>query len=60
MFAGGEGKLASQGTVKDIVWSIEDGKLVIKDVGGRTVYFNRGKTWIGWISANYGGRIDIK
>lgn len=60
MFAGGEGKLASQGTVKDIVWSIEDGKLVIKDVDDRTVYFNRGKTWIGWISANYGGRIDIK
>ena len=60
LFAGGEGKLASQGTVMDIVWSIEDGKLVIKDTNGKVVSLNRGKTWIGWISANYGGYIDIK
>ncbi len=28
---GGEGKIYSQGTVKDIEWTIEDGKLILKD-----------------------------
>ena len=59
-FAGGDGKLASQGTVMDIEWSIEKGKLSIKDTNGNTVKLNRGKTWIGWISSNNGGYVKIK
>ena len=60
LFEGGEGKLASQGTVKDIVWSVEKGKLSIRDLNGEPVSFNRGKTWIGWISENRGGAIEIE
>ena len=60
LFVGGDGKLASEGTVMDIKWDVEDGKLVIRDLNGNVVNFNRGKTWIGWISSNYGGRIEIK
>ncbi len=59
LFAGGEGKLASLGTVADIRWEIEKGKLVIRDLNGDVVSFNRGKTWIGWISSNYGGSVEI-
>ena len=60
LFEGGEGKYASLGTVADITWAIENGKLVIRVADGNIVSFNRGKTWIGWISANRGGSIDIR
>ena len=60
IFAGGDGKLASQGTVMDVEWSIEKGKLSIRDTNGNTVKLNRGKTWIGWISSNNGGYVKIK
>lgn len=53
--AGGNGKLASMGTVTDITWSVENGILVIKDSQGKEVNLNTGKTWIGWASANNGG-----
>ena len=58
--AGGKGKLASLGTVVDIQWKVQDGKLVITDKDGNFVGLNPGKTWIGWISKNHGGSIDIK
>ena len=60
LLAGGEGKLASQGTIKDIKWSIQGGKLVLKDKDGQIVKLNPGKTWIGWISSNYGGNVIVK
>ena len=55
----GEGKYASQGTVTDITWSVEDGKLLIRDTEGEVIALNRGKTYIAWISANQGGSIVI-
>lgn len=58
--SGGEGKLASQGTVMDIIWSVEDGKLVLKDTNGEIVKLNPGKTWIGWASGNLGGWVTIE
>ena len=60
LFEGNEGKLCSLGTVTDITWGVEDGKLVIRDTNGEVVHFNRGKTWIGWISSNRGGSVEIK
>ena len=89
---GGKGKLCSQGTVKDIEWKVEDGKLVLIDVAAtkaaeekaaqaaeseeseaaseeaseeaEPVLVNAslypGKTWIGWISANNGGGVEIE
>ncbi len=56
---GGSGKLASNGTVIDITWSVENGLLVIKDANGKNATFNPGKTWIGWASDNNGGSVDI-
>ena len=88
---GGKGYLCSQGTVKNIEWRVEEGKLVIVDVDA-TEYakqkaaeaaededsadnaeaseeetpievlagLHTGKTWIGWISANKGGKVDIE
>lgn len=53
--SGGNGKLASLGTVTDITWSVENGVLVIKDANGKTVNLNTGTTWIGYGSSNNGG-----
>lgn len=53
--AGGNGKLASCGTVTEITWSVDNGVLEITDSNGDTVNLNTGKTWIGWASSNYGG-----
>lgn len=60
LLAGGEGKLASQGTIIDIVWSVEDGKLVLKDANGEIVKLNPGKTWIGYASGNQGGYVSFE
>lgn len=53
--AGGEGKLACNGTVEDITWSVENGLLVLKDSAGNDLSLNVGTTWIGYASANNGG-----
>ena len=57
--AGGKGKLAARGKVEDITWSVENGKLVIKDKSGEPAKLVPGKTWIGWGSSNQGGSVDI-
>ncbi len=104
--AGGKAQLFSKGTVKDIEWKVEDGKLILIDpsadvetaaaaneeafnaakeakeetyqkpyviVGGEegedaeeaaansyvVQPLNKGKTWIGWISANNGGKVSV-
>ena len=57
--SGGNGKLASHGTVTDIVWSVENGVLVIKDAQGKAVNLNTGNTWIGYASSNNGGSITV-
>lgn len=57
--AGGKGKLASMGTVCDITWSVDNGKLSIKDANGSDVSLNAGTTWIGWASGNNGGSATI-
>ena len=102
-FSGGKAQLFSKGTVKDIEWKVEDGKLILIDpdtdvetaiaaneeafnaakeakeetyekpyvvVGaeeGEEVSsdayvaqpLNKGKTWIGWISSNNGGKVSV-
>ncbi len=55
--AGGKGKLATDGTVVDINWSVKDGVLVIKDTNGNDVSLNVGTTWIGYASSNNGGSV---
>lgn len=57
--AGGSGKLASMGTVCDITWSVENGKLSVKDANGNDVALNPGTTWIGWQSSNNGGAVTV-
>ena len=108
---GGKGQLFSKGTVKDIEWKVEDGKLILidpetdletamaaneeafkaakeakaetyekpymiagddeeegeeadaEDAAEGDAYvvqpLNKGKTWIGWISSNNGGKVSI-
>ena len=57
--SGGKGKLASNGTVVDITWSVENGVLVLKDANGADVILNTGTTWIGYASSNNGGADKI-
>lgn len=54
---GGKGKLACNGTVTDITWSVENGVIVLKDVNGADVNLNVGTTWIGYASSNNGGAV---
>ncbi len=58
--AGGSGKLAGNGTVTDITWSVEDGLLVVKGSDGKEVNLNVGTTWIGYASSNNGGAVSVK
>ena len=43
---GGKGLLCSQGTVKDIEWKVEDGKLVLRGSLDKRGIFGRSQTWI--------------
>jgi hypothetical protein len=71
---GGKAILISQGTRKDIEWDVEDGKLILIDPDAELseeemddedapayveAFLNPGKTWIGWISSNNGGNVEI-
>ncbi|MBR0412986.1 MAG: DUF3048 domain-containing protein [Eubacterium sp.] len=58
--AGGKGKILSQGTVIDITWGVENGKLVFKNSKGEQVKLNPGKSYIGYGSSNNGGKITVK
>lgn len=59
----GSAKLISKNSVIDLKWINEDGKLKLfttdKDENEKIVKLNPGKTWIGWISANNGGSLNI-
>ena len=55
----GEGKYASEGTIMDIKWSVEKGKLVFRDMNDNEIALNRGKTYIAWISNNLGGSVAV-
>ncbi len=57
---GGTGAVLSQGTVVDITWGVEDGKLWMKDTDGNNVMLNPGKSYIGYGSSNMGGSITIE
>ena len=49
--AGGKGVLASQGTYTEIKWSKKD---------GQPLKLNPGRSWIGYASANNGGKVVEK
>lgn len=52
---GGKGKLACNGTVTDVKWTVEDGKIKLTDANGADVNLAVGTTWIGYASSNNGG-----
>jgi hypothetical protein len=60
LLSGGTGKLASNGTVVDITWSVDNGILSVKDASGADVTFNVGTTWIGYASSNNGGSVTAE
>lgn len=59
-YTSGSGKLASNGTVTDISWSVDNNKLVLKDAQGNELKLNQGRSWIGLASSNNGGTTTIK
>ena len=58
--AGGKGVLASQGTYTEIKWSKKDGKLSLTTTDGQPLKLNPGRSWIGYASANNGGKVVEK
>ena len=59
-YTSGSGKLASNGTVTDITWSVDNNKLTLKDANGAELKLNQGKSWIGLASSNNKGAITVK
>ena len=57
---GGKGVLASQGTYTEIKWSKKDGKLSLTTTDGQPLKLNPGRSWIGYASANNGGKVVEK
>ena len=58
--AGGDAYLASCGSIQYIKWTVENGKLRLYDPNtGEDVPMNPGKTYIGWVSSNYGGYCSV-
>lgn len=58
-FAGGQGKLAYDGRVQDVTWTVENGKIILRTMDGETAKLAPGKIWIGWCSENYNGVVTI-
>lgn len=58
--SGGNGVLATNGTYVNINWTVDNGKLSIKDESGNDVSFNVGTTWIGYASSNNGGSVNAQ
>ena len=58
--SGGTGAVLSEGTVVDITWGVENGKLWMKDESGKEVKLNPGKSYIGYGSSNKDGKITIQ
>lgn len=52
--------LASQGTYTEIKWSKKDGKLSLTTTDGQPLKLNPGRSWIGYASANNGGKVVEK
>lgn len=56
----GTGKLASEGTVTDFTWKVENGVLKLTAADGNELKLNPGRSWIGLSSANNGGTTEVK
>ena len=57
--SGGKGTILSEGTALEITWGVEDGKLWMKTLDGKTAYLNAGKSYIGYGSSNHGGSLTL-
>ncbi len=53
--SGGKGLVASEGKATEVTWSVENGKIVMKDDKGEAIKLNPGKIYIGYGSSNNGG-----
>lgn len=58
-YSSGTGKLASNGTIVDFNWKVENDKLVLTDTAGNPLMLNPGKTWICLASSNHNGKVDV-
>lgn len=59
-FTGGSGYYASLGKATKITWSIDNGKLLLKDSNGNELKLNKGKSYIGLASSNNGGSVSYE
>lgn len=54
----GTGTYVSDGKSCDIEWSVDNGKLSIKDSSGSAIRLNKGQSYVGFVSSNNGGIIS--
>lgn len=54
----GTGVYVSNGKACDITWSVDNGVLSIKDASSNPISINKGKSYIGFVSANHEGSVS--
>ena len=57
--SGGKCLIATEGKASECTWSVESGKIVIKDEKGQPIKLNPGKIYIGYGSSNNGGSYTV-
>ena len=58
-FTGSDGYYASKGTQTRIKWEVKNNKLYLKDLNGNPLKLNQGKSYIGLVSSNNGGKVTF-
>ncbi len=59
LYKGTNGYYASNGTYTKIKWEVKDNKLYLKDLNGKELSINPGKSYIGLASSNHEGKVTI-
>ena len=57
---GGSGYYATGGKAIEIMWSVEDGRLVFKNLDGESLKINRGTSYIGYFKSSMTDSVIIK
>ncbi len=58
-YTSGTGKYASNGTIVDFNWKVENDKLYFTDTNGKELKLNPGKSWICLASSNHNGSVEV-
>jgi len=56
---GGSGKYVSDGTVRDVCWTMDNGVFTLLDTDGNRLTVNRGSTYVGFVRVSDPGAVKV-